>query len=132
MTLGFAETMAGTLTDGAGGAHQTAFTVRATGEGGGYFRLAGTAFSAGLLESTACEGALTLGVGFIRYRVRIPGPGGDWMLLGQKSPSPRAAVRSMTVLPIVLHDPAGAERARGNLRFALRDVPAFALSWLRL
>lgn len=131
MTLGFAETMSGSLRDANGGDHQTSFTVRARGEGSGYFRLEGTAFAADLLEPTPCEGALTIGVGFIRYRVRIPGPGGDWMLLGQKSPSPRAAVRSMTVLPIVLHDPAGVERARGELRFALRDVPAFALSWLR-
>lgn len=130
MPLAFAETMAGTLTDAHGGAHHTAFTVQARGEGGGYFRLSGTAFSAGLLDSTPCVGALTIGFGFIRYRVRMPGPGGDWLLLGQKSPSPRAAVRSMTVLPIVLHDPAGAERARGNLHFALRDLPAFALSWL--
>jgi hypothetical protein len=62
--------------------------------------------------------------------VGFTGPGGRWTVAGQKLPSLRHPLRSMTILPVTLTDAQGRERARGDLRFDLADLPRFLLTWL--
>lgn len=138
MPLTFSETMQGTLHDASGGEHDVSFTVTAIAEGGGYFRLHGVASASpwagargeGKSDGAPATGVLVLSPRFLRYRVRFAGPGGMWTVAGQKLPSLRSPVRSMTVLPVTLVDAAGVEQARGDLRFDLKELPAFALSWI--
>lgn len=115
MGIHFAETMTGTL-----GSRPLSFTVRASGEGGGYFRLAGTLDLGG--ERWPCEGALRLRPGSIRYRIRFA-TGRE--LAGQKTFSLRHPLRSMTTLPVLVDGEAG------QLRFDLRELPAFLWTWVR-
>lgn len=130
MRLSFVETMQGALRDAGGAEHPVAFEVSARGEGRGFFRLAGVVRAAPWAAEAPAEGSLEMGLRFLRYRVRFPAAGGTWELRGEKTPSPRAPVRSMTLLPVVLRDAGGAEVAWGTLAFDLKDLPRFLLSWL--
>lgn len=126
MALRFAETMAGTLDDAGGRPLAVSFTVAAAGEGRGYLRLTGT-LRVGE-SSTPCHGVLVLRPGSLRYRVR----GRDGTeVAGQKTVSLRRPLASLTTLPVTLADPHGEVLARGDLRFALRELPAFLLSFVR-
>ena len=130
MPLTFVETMRGTLQDAQGADHPVSFTVTAIAEGSGYFRLAGVATATPWATDAAATGVLVLSPRFLRYRLRFAAPGGDWTIAGQKLPTLRAPLRSMTVLPVTLTDAMEVERARGNMRFDLRDLPRFAASWI--
>jgi hypothetical protein len=126
----FAETMAGNLRS-PDGEHAVAFTVTATDEGRGMFRLEGRTRAEPWVEAAPSTGVLVLRPRALTYRVRFAGPGGYWTIEGHKSPRLRALLRTMTVLPVELRDATGAVRAAGDLRFDLRDLPAFAWSWIR-
>lgn len=128
--LSFSETMAGTLIGDDGLAHALSFTVQALDEGRGYFRLVGNATAEPWARQAPAEGVLVLRPRSLRYRVAFAGPGGRWTVAGQKSPSLRHPLRSMTTLPVTLTDAQGQERARGDLRFDLADLPRFLRSWL--
>lgn len=128
MRLGFSETMAGSCVDAAGLSHAVSFTVRASDEGRGYFRLAGTALADSYFMDVPCNGALVIGLGYIRYRVRCFSNAGDWWIAGQKSPTVLHPLRSMVTLPVTLSDPSGMQRAAGTLLFRMRDLPSFLFS----
>ena len=130
MPLSFVETMQGTLRDESGADVPVAFEVSARGEGGGFFRLAGVVRAAPWAALAPAEGSLHLSLRFLRYRVRFPAAGGTWELRGEKTPSAWSPLRSMTDLPIALHDAAGAVVARGTLHFHLEDLPRFLSTWL--
>ncbi|MBM4366971.1 MAG: hypothetical protein FJ102_12230 [Deltaproteobacteria bacterium] len=115
MAIHFAETMSGEI-----GSRPIAFTVRASSEGRGYFRLLGTLDLDG--ERWPCEGSLRLRPGSIRYRLRFAT---GRTLAGQKTLSLLHPLRSMTTLP------AEVDGEPAELRFDLRDLPAFLWTWLR-
>lgn len=131
MRLSFTETMQGTLRDAAGTDHAASFTVAALGEGKGFFRLTGSVRAGPWASEQQATGSLQLGPGlkFLRYVVRFPCQGGQWELRGEKTPSVWAPLRSMLQMPAVLVDASGVEVARGNLAFALRDLPRFLWTW---
>lgn len=129
MPIRFSETMAGTLRGQDGGEHAISFTVTASDEGRGMFRLAGTTSAAPWVHDAPSTGVLVLRPRYLRYRVRFAGPGGDWIIVGEKLPRLHAPIRTMTVLPVQVHDAVGTLQASGNLRFSLRDLPGFAWSW---
>ncbi len=115
MSLSFAETMSGEI-----GSRPISFTVRASSEGRGYFRLAGTLDLDG--DRWPCEGSLRLRPGSIRYRLRFAT---GRALAGQKTLSLRHPLRSMTTLPV------NVDGEPGVLRFDLRELPAFLWTWIR-
>lgn len=134
MPMHFVETMRGTLVDGEGQSHAVSFEVSAEGEGRGRFRLTGLAHAAPWAANAPASGTLVISptLRFIRYQVRFPAAGATWELRGEKRPTLRAPVASMTTLPVELFDAAGARRATGRMTFALAELPGFLASWLPL
>lgn len=126
MRFSFAETMAGVLTAGDGTPHLVSFEVEAEDEGRGWFRLRGLARALPWVDDAPATGSLRLSPWGLRYHVTFVG----WTVRGEKTPSLRHPLRSMTTLPVRLTDPAGVVRATGDLRFDLADLPSFAASWV--
>lgn len=129
MPIRFNETMSGSLRGPDGAVHEISFTVTASDEGRGMFRLTGTTNAAPWVQKAPCSGVVVLRPRYLRYRVRFAGPGGDWIIAGDKLPRLHAPIRTMTVLPVQVHDATGTLRASGDMRFSLRDLPGFAWSW---
>jgi hypothetical protein len=129
MNLSFVETMRGELSPG----HPVAFHVRASGGLDGHLALSGVVHAAPWVDETTCEGTLDLSLRRLAYDVRFRDAGGRALRLhGEKHPSARSPLRSMTVLPVTLVDEAGGQLAQGELTFDLLELPQFLASWLPL
>lgn len=129
MHLSFVESMRGELSPG----HPVAFHVRASGGLEGPLALWGVVHAAPWVDEATCEGTLELSLRRLAYDVRFRDEGGRALRLhGEKHPSVRSPLRSMTVLPVTLLDEAGQALARGELAFDLLDLPQLLASWLPL
>jgi hypothetical protein len=126
MKLSFEETMSGTLRDTNGAEHPISFTVQSEGEGRGFYTLTGTMKAPPWAESARCTGSFHLSPFAIRYHLKF----GRFTLEAKKTPSLLKPVHSMTVMPATLRNEAGAVVGEGEMRFDLRDLQSFLLSWL--
>ncbi len=138
MRVGFVETMRGTLRDTAA-EHPVEFTLRAEAAGWRAFLRDGATRTRGVVRAApwaacaACEGTLVMSLRPARIAYTLTFTADDGRLLtlaGQKDPSPRSPLGSMTTLPMTLTDADGATLARGTFSFDLKDLGPFALSWL--
>jgi hypothetical protein len=137
MPVGFVETMRGTLRDGSA-EHPVEFTIRTEAPWrdflrDGVTRARGVVRAAPWASEAACEGTLAISVrpARIAYALAFTADDGRALTLaGQKDPTPRSPLGSMTTLPMRLTDAAGAVIAEGTLFFDLGDLLPFALSWL--
>jgi hypothetical protein len=138
MRVGFVETMRGTLRDGAA-EHPVEFSIRTEAPGWRAFLRDGVTRACGVMRAApwareaACEGTLTLSVRRPRIAYSLTFTADDGRVLtlaGEKRPTPRSPLGSMTTLPMALTDAAGTRLAEGTLFFDLRDLAPFALSWL--
>ena len=132
MPPSFVETMRGWLKSGEG-EHPISFQVHAAGTGGGRFELTGVIHAPPLAVERPARGELEISARkrSISYRLSFLGEDGRaYSLSAVKHVSLRAPVRSMTRMATVIHDAEGRPVAEGEMRFDLRDLGAFARSWL--
>jgi hypothetical protein len=133
MPVGFVETMRGAL-----GEHPVEFTIRTEAPWraflrDGVTRARGVVRAAPWAAEAPCEGTLALSVRppRIAYALTFTADDGRVLTLaGEKRPSPRAPLGSMTTLPMTLTGDGGAALAQGTFLFDMRDAAAFARSWL--
>jgi hypothetical protein len=131
MQISFVETMRGTLTDEGGGTHPIAFELKAIRIEGGRFDLSGVIFLPPFAREAAAQGTLAISPFAITYRLSFRGDRGDTLALdAEKHPSPLSPLRSMTEMEATIRDAAGRRIAHGPMTFDLRDLFAFAVSWL--
>ncbi len=130
MAIAFAETMRGWLR-APEGEQPISFELRASGGAGGRFALAGRlSFPPFALDAPA-RGELAISPRRLAYALAFAGDDGRrYRLLAEKRPSLLAPVRSMTSMWAVVRELDGPAVAEGEMRFDLRDLPAFLASWL--
>lgn len=138
MAIAFFEKMAGELRDGRGEAHPASFEIKAeaggVGEllGAGETRITGVVHAPPWAEHAPLEGTLRMSPVIDRQiEYDFTFQNADWerfRLHGVKDVSWLHLLHSMTHLSARLERD-GDELAHGELRFDLRDLPAFAASW---
>lgn len=132
MILSFVETMRGWLST-RDGERPVSFEVRAAGQGGGHFELRGLISAPPFAVDRPVHGSLVIAPlkRSIAYALEFTGDDGRrYALEAEKHPSLLAPLTSMTAMQAILRDGGGTELARGEMRFDLRDLAPFALSWL--
>lgn len=133
MNVGFVETMRGTLTTRDGKESPVEFEVHAHADHLRQFLKDGRTQLKGIMRAppygveTAATGTLTIDLPrSLVYAVKFKG----YVLEGKKTPSVLSPLKSMTVMDVVLKTDGGEEVARGQMTFAIRELPGFLLSWL--
>jgi hypothetical protein len=138
MRLHFDETMSGSVST-PGGARRFEFTGRADAGplamlGWGRFRLEGTASLEGAVQGAPLLPGSVLEIGlplhrYLKYQVHFRDPGGNlYRFFGQKTVFLLALPRTMTTLEGVVFKN-GAELGPATLRFDLKELPKFLLSF---
>ena len=137
MKVGFVETMRGTLQANDGSESKVVFEVHASAEHlrkflkDGQTKLKGIMRASPYAAETAATGELTIDLPrSLVYRVTFESGGVHYRLEGKKTPSLLAPIRSMTQMDVVLKKGDGEELARGQMTFAVRELPGFLASWL--
>lgn len=138
MRVSFVEAMQGVLRDRDGREAPISFEIEAAAPRLGGFLLDGRTEVLGVVhaspfaEEASLRGTLEISpwAGTIAYRLRFPGVGGELTLSGEKRPTPRGPLRSMTRMDVSLRGPGGELLAEGVMRFELGDLRAFLVSWL--
>jgi hypothetical protein len=131
LSVSFAETMRGWLRADDGPELPVSFEVVAQRERAGRFTLRGLIAAPPLVPETPARGTLEMSLGRIAYHLTFVGAGGRPLVLdATKHPSVLAPLRTMTCMLATIRDPSGNVVASGEMRFDVRDLPEFALSWL--
>jgi hypothetical protein len=137
MKVEFVETMRGTLRDSEGSESKVEFEVHAEAEHlrgflrDGHTRLKGILRAAPYADEVSATGELTIApLRSLAYLLTFESNGVRYRLEGEKHPSLLQPLRSMTEMDVVLRTEAGAELARGQMRFAIKELGGFLASWL--
>ncbi len=137
MKVGFVETMRGSLQDTSGVSSTVEFEVHAEAEHlraflrDGHTKLQGILRAAPYAAEVPATGELTIALPrSLTYRLSFESNGVRYRLEGEKHPSLLRPIRSMTVMDVVLKTEDGKELARGEMRFAIRELAGFLASWL--
>lgn len=134
MRISFVETMSGTLTDEEGTERPVAFDVSAVSRGpAGHFELRGLMRAPPWAPETETSGTLVISPlkPALVYQLRFTARDGRTLTLdAQKTPSPLRPLTSMTFMPTVVREDGGRVLGRGSMRFDLRDLLPFLVSWL--
>ena len=131
MNLSFVEAMRGWIRGESGSEFPISFEVRAVQQRGRHFAIRGLLSAPPLTRETPTEGTLQLGPTTLVYHLDFTAADGRRLALDAvKHPSVLAPLRSMTRMQATVRDEAGLLVASGEMRFALRDMPAFVTSWL--
>ena len=137
MKVGFVETMRGTLKDPSGTESSVEFEIHAEAEHlraflrDGQTRVKGILRAAPWASEVPATGELTIALPrSLTYLLSFEANGVRYRLEGQKHPSVLRPIRSMTVMDVVLKTEAGAELARGEMRFSIKEIGGFLASWL--
>lgn len=138
MRVSFVETMRGELRDEQGQVHPVEFELR-TDAGWSAFLRDGRTEATGLVRAAPwaseapIRGTLTIDPRAPRIAYALQFEGGDetYALSGEKHPDWRHPLTSMTRLPLTLQA-TGRVLAEGSVRFDLRELPQFLVSWLPL
>lgn len=137
MKVGFVETMRGTLRTNDGSETKVEFEVHAHADHlrkflkDGQTTLHGIMRAAPYAVEVPATGELTIDLPrSLTYLVTFENNGVHYRLEGVKHPSLLSPIKSMTVMDVVLKSEAGHELARGQMTFAVRELPGFIASWL--
>ncbi len=134
MRVSFVETMRGTLEDERGASTPVEFTLHVEAPSTRAFLLDGRCAARGVLKAPGfapeapCDGEvhITRVPPSIGYRLHARGADGAMLTLaGTKQVALTRVLGTMTTLPVTLTDEHGALRARGVLRFDLKDLAPF-------
>jgi len=131
MPISFVETMRGWLRGADGPEIPVSFELVAVNRRRGRFDVRGLVSAPPLAYEAPARGTLDLGLGSLAYHLEFEGRDGTKLHLdATKHPTVLAPLRSMTRMQAEIHDGAGGLVASGEMRFALRDLPAFLATWL--
>lgn len=138
MRVSFVETMRGTLRDADGGSHPAEIELRTDAAWRAFLR-DGRTEATGLVRAgpwaaeAPLRGTLTIDPRTPRlaYHLEFESGGARYVLAGEKHPDWRRPLETMTRLPVTLRSDQRVV-AEGELRFDLRELPAFLVSWLPL
>lgn len=131
MLLSFVETMRGWLRSDGGPEFPVSFELVALSTHRGRFSVRGLLAAPPLAPETPARGTLEMGLGRIAYHLEFVGEGGRRLVLdATKHPTLLAPLRSMTRMLATIKDESGRVVASGEMRFEVRDLPAFIASWL--
>lgn len=135
--VSFVETMRGTVETEGGQSSPIDLEAVASGESLRDFRRNGWVELRGLLraphwiDEAPVFGSLRITPRALVYQVRFRDRVGErFTLEGRKSPSVFTPLRSMTHMVAEVRDADAHVVARGAMRFDLRELPSFILSWL--
>jgi hypothetical protein len=136
MEVSFVESMRGAVKTDAGEDCPVEFDVVAKAPHLHRFLLDGHTELRGLLrapkwvDETPAKGSLTISPLALVYRVEFEGRDGQTLVLeGKKHPSHFKPLSSMTTMEVALRS-GSTVLARGEMKFDLRELPPFLLSWL--
>jgi hypothetical protein len=133
MSVGFQETMRGTLLDAGGEERPVEFKVAATRVAPGDYTLRGVVHVPPWAPEAPASGTLSVDLlaRSLSYRLNFPGKDGRPLeLVGHKTWSPTSPLRSLTHMVASLRRVDGTLHLDGEMAFPLRFLPGFLLSWL--
>jgi hypothetical protein len=135
--LAFQETMRGSVQTPSGESSTIEFDVIAESLSlreflrSGMTQLRGVVRAPAWADEVPGEGSLRLSPSALEYRVRFVGRQGEQLTLeGIKRPSLLAPLSSMTNMEATLRDERSTVLARGTMKFDLREILEFGLSWV--
>ncbi len=130
MPLSFVETMRGWLRGDGRPEFPVSFELVARNARRGRFEVRGLVTAPPLAPETPARGTLSIGIGSIAYHLEFVGEGQQRLCLdATKHPTLLAPLRSMTRMHATITDDSGRVVASGEMRFEVRDLPAFLASW---
>jgi hypothetical protein len=131
MMLSFVETMRGWMRGEEIPTIPVSFELVALHARRGLFETRGLLSAPPIAIEAPARGTLELGLRALVYHLEFTAADGRRLWLDAvKRPAARSPLRSMTKMNAEIHDAAGIVVASGEMRFAIRDLPGFALSWL--